>query len=88
MTTQPHAVIIGAGIGGMAAGIALRRIGWSVSVHERTTGLRPVGAGLSLWANAVRALDRLGLRGQLEALLPPAAAGGIFTCETCLRLRA
>jgi 2-polyprenyl-6-methoxyphenol hydroxylase-like FAD-dependent oxidoreductase len=79
MTTQPHALIIGAGIGGMAAGIALRRTGWSVSIYERAGDLRPVGAGLSLWANAVYALGRLGLKEQLEALLPPSAAGGIFT---------
>jgi 2-polyprenyl-6-methoxyphenol hydroxylase-like FAD-dependent oxidoreductase len=77
--TRQHAIIIGAGIGGLATGIALQRAGWSVSIHERAAELRPVGAGLSLWANAVHALDRLGVRQQLQALMAPPAEGGIYT---------
>lgn len=60
----------------MAAGVALRQIGWSVSVYERAGDLHPVGAGFSLWANAVYALGRLGLQGQLVTLLPPSAGDG------------
>jgi FAD-dependent urate hydroxylase len=41
-------LIAGAGIGGMAAGIALRRIGWSVSVYERATDLRPVAPAFAM----------------------------------------
>ena len=51
-----HALIIGGGIGGLAAAIALRRAGIQAAVYERVDEMRPVGAGLALWANAVRAL--------------------------------
>ncbi len=55
------ALIIGAGIGGLAAAVGLRRIGWSVTVLERSPIIAEVGAGLTLWPNAERALDVLGL---------------------------
>ena len=48
MAKQPHAIIIGGGIGGLASAIALGRIGWAVSVYEQAPELREVGAGLSL----------------------------------------
>ena len=57
---------MGAGIGGLAAAIALQRSGdWEVTVYERAEELRPFGAGLSVWPNGVRALRALGL-GELE----------------------
>ena len=55
-----NAVIVGGGIAGLSAGLALRRAGWSVEVLERSPELHPIGAGLSLWPNAVRALRALG----------------------------
>ncbi|MEI8407025.1 MULTISPECIES: FAD-dependent monooxygenase [unclassified Kribbella] len=55
------ALIVGAGIGGLAAAVGLRRIGWSVTVLERAPIIAEVGAGLTLWPNAERALDALGL---------------------------
>lgn len=58
---SPRALVVGAGIGGLAAAIALRRVGVDVSVFERVPEIREVGAGISLWANAVRALEWLGL---------------------------
>jgi 2-polyprenyl-6-methoxyphenol hydroxylase-like FAD-dependent oxidoreductase len=56
-----RAAIVGAGIGGLAAAIALRRAGWGVTVFERAEELCPLGAGLSVWPNGVRALRGLGL---------------------------
>src|SRR3954452_5634145 len=53
-------MLIGAGIAGLSAAIALRRVGIEVVVYERAPELREVGAGISLWANALRALDYLG----------------------------
>jgi 2-polyprenyl-6-methoxyphenol hydroxylase-like FAD-dependent oxidoreductase len=60
-------LIIGGGIGGLAAAVALRRVGLRAQVFERAPELREVGAGLSLWSNAVKALRRLGLEDAVVA---------------------
>jgi 2-polyprenyl-6-methoxyphenol hydroxylase-like FAD-dependent oxidoreductase len=72
-----HAVVVGAGIGGLSAALALHRHGWRVTVLERAPELREVGAGLSLMANAVRALDALGLGPALRRGGHGEAPGGI-----------
>lgn len=71
-----NAVIVGAGIGGLAAAIALRRRGWDVTVLERAPVLREVGAGISLWPNAIRALDLLGVGDQVREFSTVEGAGG------------
>jgi FAD-dependent urate hydroxylase len=53
--------IIGAGIGGLTTGIALQKLGYDVEIYERTRELRPAGAGISLWSNGIKVLNRLGL---------------------------
>jgi len=53
--------IIGAGIGGLTAGIALRRMGYAVEIYDKASALRPAGAGISLWSNGVKVLNWLGL---------------------------
>ncbi|MDN5569023.1 MAG: FAD-dependent monooxygenase, partial [Paracoccus sp. (in: a-proteobacteria)] len=59
---QDRAVtIIGAGIGGLTAAIALAQRGAQLSVHEQAPELAEVGAGIQLSANVVRVLDALGL---------------------------
>ncbi len=55
------ATVIGGGIGGLAAALALGQHGWQVEVLERAAAFGEVGAGLSLWPNALRALDALGV---------------------------
>ncbi|WP_232626627.1 FAD-dependent monooxygenase [Streptomyces alfalfae] len=65
---QPHAVVIGGGIGGLAAAIGLHRTGWRVTVIERAPSLEPVGAGIGLAPNAQRALDVLGLGDRVREL--------------------
>jgi len=57
------ALIVGAGIGGLAAGVALQRAGWSVCVHERAPSPRELGFGLLLARNALSALSQLGVAG-------------------------
>ncbi|MGE0160803.1 MAG: FAD-dependent monooxygenase [Gemmatimonadales bacterium] len=61
MNAQRTALIVGAGIGGLAAGVALRRAGWTVRVFERATSPRELGFALLLAPNAISALRRLGL---------------------------
>lgn len=56
-----HAEIAGAGLGGLAAGIALAQRGWSVRIHERADTLRMFGAGIWLWENGLRSLAALGV---------------------------
>jgi len=61
-------IIIGAGIGGLCAGMALRRLGHEVDIFEKVTRIRPVGAGLSLWPNGIRCLDHLGCGAEVAAM--------------------
>lgn len=57
--------IVGGGIGGLCAAVALRQSGAEVAVYEQADELREVGAGLTLWPNAVGVLRRLGLADEL-----------------------
>lgn len=56
-----HALIVGAGIGGLATALFLVRAGWRVTLAEREESLHEVGAGLQLSPNATRLLARLGM---------------------------
>jgi 2-polyprenyl-6-methoxyphenol hydroxylase-like FAD-dependent oxidoreductase len=64
-------LIVGGGIGGLVTAIALRREGADVTVFERASELAPVGAGLTLWANAISALQRIGLGDVLASVGKP-----------------
>ncbi|MFC5290105.1 FAD-dependent monooxygenase [Actinokineospora guangxiensis] len=72
---QRKAVVIGGGIGGLAAACGLRAAGWEPVVYERSPELREVGAGLSVAPNAARALDWLGLGESLRAAAQPQGIG-------------
>jgi salicylate hydroxylase len=61
-------IVAGAGIGGLAAALALLRHGIDVEVHEQASELREVGAGLQLSANGTRVLYALGVGEALAAL--------------------
>lgn len=54
-------IVLGGGIGGPCAAISLRQIGVDVVVYEQAAVLNQVGAGLTIWANAIKALRKLGL---------------------------
>jgi 2-polyprenyl-6-methoxyphenol hydroxylase-like FAD-dependent oxidoreductase len=66
MTSERKAVVVGGGIGGLAAALGLRRAGLDVEVLEQAPEFGEVGAGLSLWPNALRALAALGVVGQVR----------------------
>ncbi|WP_020662257.1 FAD-dependent monooxygenase [Amycolatopsis benzoatilytica] len=68
-----HALVVGGGIGGLAAAIGLHRVGWQVTVLERASELTAIGAGISLWPNAQRALAELGV----NARIAPQSGGGL-----------
>ncbi|MFI9176321.1 FAD-dependent monooxygenase [Streptomyces lincolnensis] len=70
------AVVVGGGIGGLAAAIGLRLIGWEVTVAERAQVLADRGAGISLHANGIRALDVLGVGEAVRAAARPQYTGG------------
>ena len=61
MDAGAPAIVVGGGIGGLSAAIAMRRAGVQAEVYERAPELREVGAGISLWPNATRQLRRWGL---------------------------
>ncbi|WDV56232.1 FAD-dependent monooxygenase [Streptomyces coeruleorubidus] len=70
------AVVVGGGIGGLAAAIGLRLIGWEVTVVERAPVPADAGAGISLHANGIRALDVLGVGEAVRAAARPQYTGG------------
>jgi FAD-dependent urate hydroxylase len=61
-------VVIGAGIGGLTTGIALRQAGFQVEIYDKVRSLRPIGAGISLWSNGVKVLNRLGMGTQIAQI--------------------
>jgi 2-polyprenyl-6-methoxyphenol hydroxylase-like FAD-dependent oxidoreductase len=74
---MPSALIVGAGIGGLAAGISLRLAGWDVRIFERADVAREIGFGLGLAPNAMTALRALGLAETIVAQSVAPFAGEI-----------
>jgi len=67
MSSAPLTIaVIGAGIGGLTAAVALRQAGFDVNVYEQAPELTEVGGGINLGANAARILYRLGLGDALD----------------------
>jgi len=79
MADQQHAVVVGAGIGGLGVALGLRRAGWRVTVLERARRFEPAGAGITLMPNALRALDALGQGSEFRKLAPVHTSGGVRT---------
>lgn len=72
-----HAVVIGAGIGGLTAAIALERKGWTVTVLEQAPSIDPVGSGLAIAPNALKALDTIGVGDEVRKLAAMQGEAGI-----------
>lgn len=79
MAQARRAVVIGGGIGGLTAAVALHRGGWGVTVLERAPSLEPVGAAISLAPNSLRALDVIGLGDEIRDLAAWQGDGGLRT---------
>lgn len=71
------AVVVGAGIGGLAVAGALARSGWQVTLLERADRVRPDPTAVVLWPNGVRALHALGLGAGLAAIATPLPDSGV-----------
>lgn len=66
MSNIHRIAIVGAGLGGLAVGIALRQQGFEVDIFEQAPALGEIGAGINLSPNAVRVFDALGLSQRLQ----------------------
>jgi 2-polyprenyl-6-methoxyphenol hydroxylase-like FAD-dependent oxidoreductase len=71
------ALVVGAGIGGLAVARVLRDAGFDVRVLERSPDMQSLGAGISLWPNAVRVLREIGVADHLPAQAPIEAESGL-----------
>jgi len=71
MASVRRVLIAGAGIGGLAAAAALRKVGIEADVYEQADEVREVGAGVGLWANALGSLDQLGAGDEIRAATMP-----------------
>jgi len=67
------AIVVGAGPAGLATAVALARAGIEPRVYERRAAFAGGGSGLTLWPNALRALESLGLADAVRAVSAPAA---------------
>jgi FAD-dependent urate hydroxylase len=72
------AIIIGAGVGGLCAALMLEKEGHEAVIYERAPEVRTDGAGLSIWANALRVLDALGVGEELRAISAKQGKGGFY----------
>lgn len=84
VTRSRSLIVAGAGIGGLAAAIALSKADYRVLVLERASSLGESGAGLQLTPNATRALQELGV---LEKIRPLAVAPQAFAISDARRGR-
>ncbi|TQS24782.1 NAD(P)/FAD-dependent oxidoreductase [Microbispora sp. KK1-11] len=70
-------VVVGAGLGGVAAAVGLHRLGHEVTLFERAVELREAGTGIVVMPNGLRALDALGLAEDVRGHVIHTARGGL-----------
>jgi salicylate hydroxylase len=63
----PHFIVVGAGIGGLSAALALQRYGFRASLYERATAAQELGAGVLMTPNAIHGLNFLGVGDKVTA---------------------
>jgi len=74
-----RAIIVGGGVGGLSAGIALSGVGVECAIYERGERIGLGGTGLTLWPNALRALEKLGLDTAVLRHADPLVRGEVLT---------
>ncbi len=65
------AIVIGAGIGGLSAAVALKQSGIDCDVYEAVKEIKPVGAAISVWPNGVKCMAHLGMGDIMETFGGP-----------------
>lgn len=78
--------LVGAGLGGMTAAVALQQRGFNVTLYEQATELGEIGAGITVGPNANKVLNALGLEDEMEALAAPSPHVGVLDYQTGERL--
>jgi salicylate hydroxylase len=68
MQRNPRVAVIGAGIGGITAAVAMRQRNIEVDVYEQSAAIGEIGAGVTLSPNAIKAYRALGLEAQIAAI--------------------
>ncbi len=75
------AVVVGGGIGGLTAAVALRQVGWQATVLERAASFGEIGAGITLLSNGLRCLDAVGLGDAVRGSGLPVLSTGMRTAS-------
>lgn len=70
-------IIVGAGIGGLAAALALKQAGVESTLFERSPSAAELGTGMTLWPNATRVLEGLGVLGELRTVARDFVRSGV-----------
>jgi 2-polyprenyl-6-methoxyphenol hydroxylase-like FAD-dependent oxidoreductase len=73
--------VVGGGIGGLAAAVALCRVGWRVTVLEQAERFGEIGAGIGLLSNGLRCLDAIGLGDAVRGSGRPQLSTGVRTAS-------
>ena len=60
--------IVGAGVAGIALAIVATKLGYQVTLYERDTEVSSIGAGVTLWPNAMFVLQQMGLDKEIIAM--------------------
>ncbi|MDQ2815824.1 MAG: FAD-dependent monooxygenase [Actinomycetota bacterium] len=76
---ERRAIVVGGGIGGLATAAALDQVGWEVDVFERQETFAEIGASLTLWPNALAALDALNVGAEAREVTLNSFDGGFMT---------
>lgn len=81
MSRMPRVALVGGGLGGLTAALALARNGFEAHVFEQADQLREVGAGIGLSPNALKVLRELGVDGEVRrrGFMPEAIVGRDWT---------
>ncbi|NLE89020.1 MAG: FAD-binding protein [Myxococcales bacterium] len=81
-------IVVGAGLGGLTLALALRKLDLPCVVLERSPGLSEIGAGITLWENALRVLESVGVLDRVRAIAHPTSTGVIGTSTGKVLVRA